>query len=155
MAASVDALAAWVKDMTIEQVEEVAVRVTSKMGQIRGLEEITGISDKTEVGLILVTGVRKFYEYQSLKGRRDEKGIVSYHQLEKKFGANKRTVMECAQGYKYQYPKGVSTKVPFTLSKLEEEEEAPSTTATASDMAATLTPVTSSAAETSVPTTTT
>ena len=88
MAASVDALAARVEDMTVEQVEEAAVRVTSKMGHVRGLEEITGVFDKTEIGVILATGVRKYHKYQSLKGRRDKKDIVSYRQLEKKFGAN-------------------------------------------------------------------
>ena len=63
--------------------------------------------------------------------------------------------MECAQSYKYRYPGGVSTKVPFTLSKQEEEEEVPSATVTVPETAATLTPVTSMTAETSVPTTTT
>ena len=53
--------------MTIEQVEEAVVWVTSEMGHVRGLEEITGVFDKTEVGLILATGVRKYHEYQSLK----------------------------------------------------------------------------------------
>ena len=156
MAASVDALAARVEDMTIEQVEEAAVRVMPEMGHIRGLEEITGAFDKSEIGLILATGVRKYHEYQSLKGKREEKDIISYRQLQKKFGSNKRTIMECAQGYKYQYPGGVSMKVPFTLSKPEEEEEeTPSTTTTVPEAAATLTPVTSTAAETSIPTTTT
>ena len=156
MAASVDALAMRVKDMTIEQVEEATVRVTSKMGHIRGLEEITNALDKSEVGLILATGVRKYHEYQSLKGKREEKDIISYRQLQKKFGLNKRTLMECAQGYKYRYPGGVSTKVPFTLSKpKEEEEETPSATTTVPEAAATSTPATSAAAETSIPTTTT
>ena len=56
--------------------------------------------------------------------------------------------MEVAQGYKYRYPGGVSTKVPFTMTKPEgeEEEEAPTESST---------PVTSEAATTSVPTTTT
>ena len=44
MAASIDALAAKVKDMSVEQVEEAAVRVTSEVGHVRGLEEITGAS---------------------------------------------------------------------------------------------------------------
>ena len=63
--------------------------------------------------------------------------------------------MECAQGYKYRYPRGVSTKVPFTLTKAEEEEEeeTPGTPVTASQTATTSTPVTS--VETHVPTTTT
>ena len=155
MAASVDALVARVEDMTIEQVEEAEVRVTSKIGHIRALDEITGAFDKTEVGLILATGVRKYHKYQSLKGKREEKDIISCRQLEKKFGTNKRTLVECAQGYRYRYPKGVSTKVPFALSKLEEEEEVPSATTTTPAAAATSTPVTSTVAETSIPTTTT
>ena len=156
MAASVDALAVQAEDMTVEQVEEAAVRVTSEMGHIRGLEEITGVFDKAEVGLILATGVRKYHEYQSLKGKREEKDIISYRQLQKKFGTNKRMLMECAQGYKYRYPGGVSTEVPFMISKpKEEEEETPSTTTTVPEAAATLTPAMSTAAETDIPTTTT
>ena len=110
MAASIDALAAWVEDMTVEQVEEAAIRVTSEIGHIRGMDEITGVFDKAEVGLILATVVQKFHEYQSLKGNREEKDIVSYHQLEKKFGVNKRMVMECSQGYKYHTRKGYPQK---------------------------------------------
>ena len=155
MAASVDALVVQVEDMTIEQVEEAAVRVTSEIGHIQGLDKITGAFDKTEVGLILSTGVRKYHEYQSLNGKREEKDIISYRQLEKKFGTNKRTLMECAQVYKYRYPKGVSTKVPLTLSKPEEKEEVPSDMTTTPEAAATSTPATSTAAETSIPTTTT
>ena len=63
--------------------------------------------------------------------------------------------MECAQGYKYQYPKGVSTKVLFALSKPEEEEEVHSATTTTPEAAATSTPAMSTVAETSIPTTTT
>ena len=157
MAASVDALAAQVEDMLIKQVEEAADKVTSEMDHVRGLEEITGVFDKSEVGLILATEVRKYHEYQSLKGKREEKDIISYHQLQKKFGTNKRTLMECAQGYKYWYPGGVSTKVPFALSKAkeEEEEEAPSVPTMVPGAAATLTPATSTVAETDIPTTTT
>ena len=61
--------------MTIEQVEEAAVRVTSEMGHIQGLDEITNAFDKTEVGLILATGVRKYHEYQSLKGKEKKKTL--------------------------------------------------------------------------------
>ena len=38
MAASIDALASRVEDMSVEQVEEAAVRVTSEVGHMRGLE---------------------------------------------------------------------------------------------------------------------
>ena len=131
MAASLDALASRVEDMLVEQVEEAAVRVVSETGHVRGLEEITGVFDKGEVALILVCGVRRYQEYQALKGKREDKDIISYRQLQKKFGTNKRTLMEVVQGYKYRYPGGVSTKVPFVPTKSEEGEEAPTTSETA------------------------
>ena len=135
MAASSDALASRFEDMSVEQVEEAAVRVVSESGHVRGLEEITGVFDKGEVALILVCGVHKYQEYQVLKGKQEDKDIISYRQLQKKFGTNKRTLMEVIQGYKYRYPGGVSTKVPFVPTKPEEGEEAPTTSeaATASD----------------------
>ena len=131
MAASLDALASRVEDMSVEQVEEAAVRVVSESGHVRGLEEITGVFDKGEVALILACGVRRYQEYQALKGKREDKDIISYRQLQKKFVTNKRTLMEVVQGYKYRYPGGVSTKVPFVLTKPEEGEEAPTTSGTA------------------------
>ena len=140
MAASLDALASRVKDMSVEQVEEAAVRVVSESGHVRGLEEITGVFNKGEVALILACGVHKYQEYQALKGKREDKDIISYRQLQKKFGTNKRMLMEVIQGYKYRYPGGVSTKVPFVTTKPEEEEEE--------------TPTASKAATTSDPTTT-
>ena len=63
--------------MSVEQVEEVAVRVTSEVGHVRGLEEITGAFDKSEVVLILACGVRKYHEYQNLLGKCAEKDIIS------------------------------------------------------------------------------
>ena len=131
MAASLNALASRVKDMSVEQVEEAAVRVVSETGHVRGLEEITGVFNKGEVVLILACGVRRYQEYQALKGKREDKDIISYRQLQKKFGTNKRTLMEVVQGYKYRYPGGVSTKVPFVPTKSEEGEEAPTTSETA------------------------
>ena len=135
MAASLDALASRVEDMSVEQVEEVAVRVVSESGHVRGLEEITGVFDKIEVALILACRVCRYQEYQALKGKREDKDIIDYRQLQKKFGTNKRTLMEVIQGYKYRYPGRVSTKVPFTPTKSEEGEETPamSETATTSD----------------------
>ena len=139
MAASLDTLASRVEDMSVEQVEEAAVRVVSESGHVRGLEEITGVFDKGEVALILACGVRKYQEYQVLKGKREDKDVISYRQLQKKFGTNKRTLMEVIQGYKYRYPGGVSTKVPYVPTKPEEGEEAPTTseTAPASDLTTT------------------
>ena len=97
--------------------------------------------------MILTCGVCKYHEYQNLLGKRAEKDIISYRQLNKKFGTNKRTLMEVAQGYKYRYPGGVLTKVPFTMTKPEGEEEEALTES--------LTPAMSKAATTSIPTTTT
>ena len=87
--------------MSVEQVEEVAVRVVSETGHVQGMEEITGVFDKSEVALIMACGVRKYQEYQALKGKWEDKDIISYRQLQKKFGTNKRTLMEVIQGYKY------------------------------------------------------
>ena len=137
MAASIDALAARVEDMLVKQVEEAAVKVTSEIGHVRGMEEITGVFDKSEVALILACGVCKYQEYQALKGKREDKDIISYRQLQKKFGTNKRTLMEVIQGYKYRYPDGVSTKVPFVMAKPEEEAPTTSEAATTSDPTAT------------------
>ena len=69
MAASLDTLASRVEDMSVEQVEEAAVRVVSETGHVRGLEEITGVFDKGEVALILACGVCRYQEYQALKGK--------------------------------------------------------------------------------------
>ena len=69
MAASAYTLAARVEEMSVKQVEEAAVRVTSEVGHVRGLEEITGAFDKSEVALILACGVHKYQEYQVLKGK--------------------------------------------------------------------------------------
>ena len=112
--------------MTTDQASQAAATMVAEIGHVRGLHEITQVFDKVEVGLILATGVRKLHEYQCLKGKREEADIILYSQLQKKFGTNHRTIIECMQGYKYQYPKGVPTKVQFTLSKPKpkpEEEE--------------------------------
>ena len=78
MEASIDALAARVEDMSVKQVEEATVKVPLEMGHVRGMEEITGVFNKVEVSLILATGIRKYHKYQSLKGKQEEKDIISY-----------------------------------------------------------------------------
>ena len=132
----------------VEQVEEVAVRVASEtVSHVRGYgRNHRSSSTRGEVALILACGVCKYQEYQALKGKREDKDIISYRQLQKKFGTNKRTLMEVIQGYKYRYPGGVSTKVPFVMTKPEEEEEETPTTSS--------TPTASKVATTSDPTTT-
>ena len=84
MAASQDTMDSRIEDMSVEQVEEAAVRVVSESGHVRGSEEITSIFDKGEVALILACGVRRYQIYQALKGKREDKDIISYWQLQKK-----------------------------------------------------------------------
>ena len=118
-AEAIDALAARTSEMSTEQVGDAAAAVVTEVGHIKGLHEITKAFDKSEIALVLAVGVRKLHEYQCLKGQRDEEDILPYSQLEKRFGVNRRTIVECSQGYKYRYPKGVPTKVQFTLTKPE------------------------------------
>ena len=122
-AEAIDTLATQVGKMTTDQVSQAAATVVAYIGHVRGLHEITQVFDKAEVGLILATGVRKLHEYHCLKGKQEEADIIPYSQLQKKFGANRRTIIECIQGYKYRYLKGVPNKVQFTLSKPEPEPE--------------------------------
>ena len=129
-AEAIDELAARTNKMSTEQVADAATVVVTELGHVKGLSDIMKAFDKSEVTLILAVGVRKLHEYQCLKGKREEEDILPYSQLEKRFGANRRTIIECAQGYKYRYPKGVPTKVQFTLSKPEREEEGEATTST-------------------------
>ena len=96
-----DALAADVGEMSTDQVDQAATAVVTKMGHIRGLNEITQAFNKAEIGLIFVTGVHKLHKYQCLKGKWEEVDIIPYNQLEKKFGTNRRNIIECSQGYKY------------------------------------------------------
>ena len=130
MAEAIDELAARTNKMSTEQVADAAAAVVTELGHVKGLSDIMKAFDKSEVALILAVGVRKLHEYQCLKGKREEEDILPYSQLEKRFGANCRTIIECAQGYKYRYPKGVPTKVQFTLSKPEREEEGQAATST-------------------------
>ena len=97
-AEAVDALAARVGEMTTNQVDQAATTVVTEMGHIQGLHKITQEFDKAEIGLILATSIRKLHEYQCLKGKREEVDIIPYSQLQKKFGTNRRTIIECAQG---------------------------------------------------------
>ena len=64
--------------MSVEQVEEAAVRVVSESGHVQGLEEITGVFDKGEVALILACGVRR---YQGIPGLERKAGRQGHHLL--------------------------------------------------------------------------
>ena len=145
MAASLDALASRVEDMSVEQVEEVAVRVASETGHVRGLEEITGVFDKGEVALILVCGVRKYQEYQALKGKREDKDIISYRQLQKKFWHKQKDADGGDPGLQVPIPRRGINKSAVRDDQARGGEEAPTTSSA---------PMVSKAATTSDPTTT-
>ena len=130
-AEAIDALAARTSEMSTEQVGDAAAAVVTEVGHIKGLQEITKAFDKNEIAMVLAVGVCKLHEYQCLKGQQKEEDILPYSQLEKRFGVNRRTIIECSQGYKYRYPKGVPTKVQFSLTKPEREEEGQAATSTA------------------------
>ena len=67
-AEAIDTLATQVGEMMTDQVNQAAATVVTGVGHVQGLQEITQAFDKVEVGLILAMGVRKFHEYQCLKG---------------------------------------------------------------------------------------
>ena len=85
-AEAIDTLAAHVGEMTTDQVSEAATTVVAEVGHVRGLQEITQVFNKVEVGLILATGIHK---HQCLKGKHEEVDIIPYSQLQKKFGTNR------------------------------------------------------------------
>ena len=100
--------------MSTNQVDQAATTVVTEMGHIHGLNEITQVFDKAEIALILATGIRKLHEYQCLKGKQEEADNHPVQPVrEKSFGANRRNIIKCSQGYKYRYPKGIPTKVQF------------------------------------------
>ena len=68
-AEAIDTLAARVGEMTTDQVSKAAATMVTKVGHVRGLQEITQVFDKAEIGLILATGVCKLHKYQCLKGK--------------------------------------------------------------------------------------
>ena len=67
-AEAIDTLATRVGEMTTDQVSQAASTMVTEVGHVQGLQEITQVFDKAEVGLILATGIRKFHKYQCLKG---------------------------------------------------------------------------------------
>ena len=96
--------------MSVEQVEEAAVRVVSESGHVRGLEEITGVFDKGEVVLILACGV----QVSRVPSLERKAGGQRYHLLQaaaKEIWHKQKDADGGDQGYKYRYPGGVSTKV--------------------------------------------
>ena len=105
MAVAVDTLQERVQDMTLEQVDDMAVVVSSEVANVRGLSFITEVFDQEEIALILVIGVRHLQEWQVLKKKRTQGDVTLFARLQEIFGCNARTISECGEGKKYRYTK--------------------------------------------------
>ena len=103
MAVAVDALQERVQDMTLEQVDDTAVAVSSELANIRGISFITEAFDQEEIAVILAVGVRRFQEWQVLKKKRTQGDVTSFARLQEIFGCNARTISECGEVKKYRY----------------------------------------------------
>ena len=114
MATAVDALQERVQDMTLEQVDDTAVAVSSEVANVRGLAFITEVFDQEEITLILAVGVRNLQEWQVLKNERKKSDIASYARLQEIFGCNARSISECGEGKKYRYTKPTAEKPEAT-----------------------------------------
>ena len=110
MASAVDTLQEWVQGMTLEQVDDTAVAVSSEIANVRGISFVTSVFDQEEIALILAVGVRRFQEWQVLKKTRPQGDVTSFARLQEIFGCNARTISECGEVKKYHYTKPAAGK---------------------------------------------
>ena len=142
VAEAVDLLQERVQGMTLEQVDDTAVAVSSEVANVRGLAFMTSVFDQEEMALALAVGTRRLQEWQVLMEKRQKNDITSYARLQEIFGHNARTISECAEVKKYRYtrssvsnPQATKTVVRYQhteyLGKLKGDEEEPGTSADA------------------------
>ena len=105
MAEAVDLLQERVQGMTLEQVDDTAVAVSSEVANVRGLAFMTSVFDQEEMALALAVGTRRLQEWQVLTEKRKKNDLTSYARLQEIFGHNARTISECAEVKKYRYTK--------------------------------------------------
>ena len=140
VAEAVDLLQERVQGMTLEQVDDTAVAVSSEVANVRGLAFMTGVFDQEEMALALAVGTRRLQEWQVLMEKRQKNDITSYARLQEIFGHNARTISECAEGKKYRYTRSTVSKPQPTktvvryqhteyLGKPKGDEEEPGTSA--------------------------
>ena len=140
VAEAVDLLQERVQGMTLEQVDDTAVAVSSEVANVRGLAFMTSVFDQEEMALALAVGTRRLQEWQVLMEKRQKNDITSYARLQEIFGHNARTISECAEVKKYRYtrssvsnPQATKTVVRYQhteyLGKLKGDEEEPGTSA--------------------------
>ena len=128
-------LSTMVMGMTEEQVDEMAVRVATKLGAVQGWQHIANSFDRAQIAIILVVGIRKLEEFEILKGKRAKDDVTPFLRLAKVFGSNTQTIQECNAGIKYCYTAqeqgpqcGPPQKLQTTLIEEGTSESATSTT---------------------------
>ena len=123
-------LSTMVTGMSEDTVGDVASRVASDMGAVKGWHHILGSFDRAQIALVLAVGVRCVEEFEILKGLWPKDDVTPFLCLAKIFGSNTRTIQECYAGMKYQYSekaRGPETGPPRKLQLPEVEGTSEST----------------------------
>ena len=94
---------AMVTGMNEEQVDEMAVRVATKLGTVQGWQHIVNSFDRAQITLLLAVGVWKIEEFKILKGKRAKDNVTPFFRLAKIFGSNTWIIQECNVGIRYCY----------------------------------------------------
>ena len=124
-------LSTMVTGMSEDTVGDVASRVSSNMGAVKGWHHILGSFDRSQIALVLAVGVRRVEEFEILKGVWPKNDVTLFLHLAKLFGSNTRTIQECYAGVKYRYSdvaRGLETEPPRKLQPPEVEGTSESTT---------------------------
>ena len=90
-----------VTGMSEDTVGDIASRVASDMGAIKGWHHILDSFDRAQIALVLAVGVRRVEEFEILKGLWPKDDVTPFLRLAKIFGSNTRTIQECYAGMKY------------------------------------------------------
>ena len=124
-------LSTMVTEMSEDTVGDVASRVASDMGAVKGWHHILGSFDRSQIALVLAMGVRYVEEFKILKGLRPKDDVTPFLHLAKIFDSNTRTIQECYADVKYRYSekaRGPETGLPRKLQPPEVEGTSESTT---------------------------
>ena len=81
-------LSTMVTGMSEDTVGDVASRVASDMGAVKGWHHILDSFDRSQIALVLAVGVRRVEEFEILKGLRPKDEVTPFLRLAKIFGSN-------------------------------------------------------------------
>ena len=85
VAEAVDLLQERVQGMTLEQVDDTAVAVSSEVANVKGLAFMTGVFDQEEMALALAVGTRRLQEWQVLMEKHQKNDITFVCQASRNF----------------------------------------------------------------------